>query len=173
MRIASRSHGIITLMKVIHRFAYGALAGLAGAAAMHAFRIAWEAATGSKAEHGIFGFDEEADVNSSRMLCRLLLNERISRSTAQKVGLSLHYLYGALIGGVYAGAAPRLPGMTCGSGSGFGAALWLAGDEIPISLSGISDPGSKSMASHAAALSAHLLYGVVLEQIRSLQKETD
>jgi hypothetical protein len=155
-------------MGLTSKFAYGALAGLAGAAGMHGFRLAWEAAIRRQPKHAVFGFDEEADVNSSQLLCRILLQKTISRSAARKTGMALHYLYGAMIGGSYFVLASRKPQLRSGSGTAFGAVLWLVGDEIPVTLSRISDPRNKSAASHAAAFSAHLLFGAVVEAIHRL-----
>jgi hypothetical protein len=158
-------------MRLASKFACGAFAGLAGAAAMHGFRLAWEAAIRRQPEHAIFGFDEEADVNSSRVLCRILLRRTISRSAARKTGIALHYLYAAMIGGCYFVLASRKPQLRSASGTAFGAVLWLVADEIPITLSRISDPFNKSAASHAAALSAHLLFGAVVEAIHGLSHQ--
>jgi hypothetical protein len=155
-------------MTLISKFGRGALAGFAGALAMHGFRLAWEAATRRQPEYGIFGFDEEADVNSSRLLCRILLRKPISRSAARKTGIALHYLYGAMIGGCYVVLASRRPQIRSGSGTVFGALLWVVGDEIPITFAGLSDPRSKTPASHAAAFSAHLLFGALVDRITEL-----
>lgn len=156
-------------MRLISKFAYGALAGFAGAVAMHGFRLAWEAAARRRSQYGIFGFDEEADVNSSRLFCRLLLRTSISRSAARKTGIALHYLYGAMLGGCYVVLASRKPKIRSGSGTALGAVLWLAGDEIPITLSGISDPRSKTLASHVAAFAANLLFGAIVDRIIELR----
>jgi hypothetical protein len=150
-------------MSLKANIAAGALAGIAGAAAMHVFRLAWERAIGNKPELGIFGFDHEADVNSAQLLSRVLLRREISETAAARAGIALHYSYGAIVGAAYAVSAQRLPQIREGFGAGFGALLWLAGDEIPIAALGISEPRSKSAASHAAALSAHLIFGAVLE----------
>jgi hypothetical protein len=143
----------------------GALAGTAGAMAMHAFRLCWESATGHKPEHGIFGFDREADINSAQLLAKLLLRRNVSESAAERIGISLHYCYGAVVGASYSCIALRTPQARKGFGTAFGMVRWLAGDELPIAILGISDPRSKTAASHAAALAAHLLFGTVVEGV--------
>ena len=143
----------------------GALAGIAGAMAMHAFRLGWESLTAHKPEHGIFGFDREADVHSAQLLVQLLLRRNVSDTVAETIGISLHYCYGAAVGASYSGIALRTPQARKGFGTVFGAVLWLAGDELPISILGISDPRNKTVASHAAAFAAHLLFGTVVEGV--------
>jgi len=140
----------------------GALAGITGAAAMHAFRLLWESATRHEAQRGIFGFDREADIKSARMLNAMVRRRPIPDREAERLGLALHYLYGAALGVGYGALAPRLPQLGKALGLPLGAALWLVADEVPISAAGISNPLRRPPSSHAAALCAHLLFGAVV-----------
>ena len=145
--------------------AFGAVAGLAGSLTMHAFRLVWESGTNNQPELGIFGFDHEADVNATRLLCSSFMEQSISEEKAAKMGLALHYAFGAGIGTLYALLASRKPQVRAGFGTAFGSFVWLFADEIPISVSGISHPMRKKVASHAGALAAHLLFGFTLEAV--------
>lgn len=151
-------------MRVTRTIARGVVAGVAGSLVMHAFRLLWERATDHHSQHAIFGFDHESDVRSVQLLGRVLGTRPVSEKAAAKLGVSMHYGYGTLLGAAYAVARDRGACFPL-SGIKFGALLWLVGDEIPISLSGISHPLKKSTASHSAALAAHLLFGLTLEAL--------
>jgi hypothetical protein len=137
---------------MLRKILYGSLAGLAGSAAMHAFRLFWELEYCDK--DGIFGFDREADVNSARLLYFWISQESLSECHAARVGLALHYAYGAMLGSLYGVTRDRPGRFGKGMASRLGVLLWLCADEIPISLSRISNPFRKSIASHAGALTA-------------------
>jgi uncharacterized membrane protein YagU involved in acid resistance len=68
-----------------------------------------------------------------------------------------------MIGGCYVLLASSTPLIRTGFGTAFGIALWVVGDEIPITLSAISDPRSKTVASLAAAVLAHVIFGAAVE----------
>ena len=143
----------------------GALAGIAGAGAMQWFRVFWLMLVGKNPRHGIFGFDREADVTSVQMLSTALLDRRVPADEAERIALALHYAYGCAAGVFYVLVANRSSAVRTGQGTAFGTLLWLLGDELPISISGISNPLKKSPASHASAFAVHLLFGAVLESI--------
>ena len=138
---------------------------------MHTFRLLWEFAANKRPGHAILGFDREADVNSARLLAWVFLRRTVSEAGARRTGLALHYAYGAMIGAFYAALSSRVPQIRSGQGVAFGALLWLIGDEIPVSVSGISNPFQKMAASHAGALAAHLLFGAAVESIIGVTRQ--
>lgn len=148
----------------MNRLTREALAGLVGSFGMHAFRILWETCA-PEPEDGIFGFDREADINSAQLVSRFVSGRRMNESSASKLGLLLHYLYGPAIVVMYARTAARFSSSQKGKGLPFGVALWALGDELPISLLGISDPKRKSPASHVSAVLAHVIFGTVVVHI--------
>lgn len=151
-------------MPSLRNICAGIAAGLAGSAVMHAFRLAWEPAVSHNGRHTIFGFDREADINAARRAHRLFSPEPLAESAASHLGIAMHYGLGAAFGIFY--VLSDVPAL---SGAKLGALLWLCADEIPISLSGISNPSAKSIASHAGALASHLLFGIaVTETLRAL-----
>jgi len=160
-------------MKLLKNVARGIVAGIAAAGAMHAFRIAWEAIACDSVRDGIFGFDREADIASAQRIHGILLREPLCNESAARLGMTLHYIYGALLGAAYAAASATVPGIADRRGISAGAVLWLAADEIPITLSRISNPLDKSFASHVSALGAHLLYAATLETILRCWSETN
>lgn len=152
----------MAILRVLRR---GLLAGLAGSATMHVFRLGWEAAINSDPQNGIFGFDREADVNSAYVVCDLISRERPSELQAGRIGVALHYVYGAALGAVYALTKTRAPSIARIDTGIVGALLWLGADELPIALLGISDPFRRSVASHGSALVAHLVFAITVDRI--------
>jgi hypothetical protein len=147
----------------------GAAAGLGGALAMHVLAKVWERVTEGRTQDGMFGLDREANVDSIRLFWGTL-----EEDSAERIGYVFHYLYGAAAGAGYAWAAKRVPELRAGSGTAFGAALWVLGDEVPISVLGISNPFKKSADSHLSALGAHLVFGWVTELgIGGLRRKRD
>ncbi len=130
---------------------------------MHAFRLLWERLAGHSPKHGIFGFDYEADVNSVQLLCSAIGVEELQDDVAAKLGLTLHYAYGAALGALYSVFAARRPWVRRGFGTAFGSVLWLIADELPISAAHVSRPFDRSGASHAGALASHLLFGATVD----------
>ncbi len=157
-------------MRVIRGIGQGALAGLIGAAVMHGFRLCWEARVDSS-RHAVFGFDHEADVNAARLVWFCISRENLTEERAAQLGLAMHYALGAMIGSFYAGISAQRGWSGKASGTLLGCLLWLCADEIPISISGISQPFQKSIASHAGALAAHLLFGVTVENALRFRDE--
>jgi len=151
---------------LVRRVGSGVLAGLAGAAAMKAALWLWHSATLDNPRHGAYGLDDQADIDSAKMLSNAIAGIDLSDSTAKAVGVAMHYGYGAGAGALYALLADEEPVIRAGMGTAFGAFLWLTVDEIGVSVTGLSDPRSKSLAAHAAALGVHLLYGWVVETVQ-------
>lgn len=118
---------------------------------------------GHCSRYGTFGLDREADVRSLQLLARTILRRSISEKDAERLAALFHYSYGAFGGLAYPVLSAWFPLLGSGRGVGFGAAIWLLGDELPISALGISDPFRKHAASHLYALLVHLMYGLVVD----------
>jgi hypothetical protein len=147
----------------------GTVAGLAGAAAMHVFRLVWESANRHQREYGVFGFDCEADVRGARWLARGLTGRALGHRSAQRLGLALHYLYGIALGATYAAAETRLNWLSTIHTAPASAVLWLVADEIPVTIAGVSNPLDRRVRSHAGALAAHVVYVATMRQILRLR----
>lgn len=148
---------------VLARGFAGFVGGLAGAWVMQQFRRRWDARPSATPDSGIFGFDQEADINSVDAVCSALSLAPLCERDALKAALVLHYAYGALAGSAYAICRPSFLDDWRSAGLVFGFLLWLAGDEAAMAVTGLSDPRSKSAASHGSAVFAHLLYGVTVD----------
>ena len=136
---------------------------MSGSAAMHVFRRLWESIVSRDNQHTIFGFDHEADVNAARLGYELFFKQALTEDQAERLGISMHYAFGAVLGIVYQFIRPPVY-----SDAAFGAFLWLCADEMPIGASGISDPFAKSTASHTGAFAAHIIFGAVTGYITRL-----
>jgi hypothetical protein len=141
----------------------GALSGLAGAFAMQQFRTNWNTQVAASAHDGVFGLDDEADINSVNLLAKTLCGSRLNERDALRLALVMHYIYGASAGALYEWMANKVDRTAECYGMLYGAVIWLIGDECLMTFSGISDARKKSANSHASALASHLLFGVLLE----------
>jgi hypothetical protein len=150
----------------------GAAGGAIAAFAMQQFVSLWHCTKGQKAEDGAFGLDREADVNAAQKLWHFLFEESLSEAEALKIARMMHYGYSVAASAGYAVLAGKNQAVRAGFGTVYGVVLWLVGDEIGITIMRLSDPRSKSKASHIVALAAHLVFGSVTELSRkSLLKE--
>ena len=131
---------------------------------MHAFRIVWEWANRHQRQHGIFGFDREADIRAAQLLAKQLGRKRLSERTAESVGLALHYLYGSALGAGYAAVQTRIAWLSEVHAVPIAVLLWLFADELPVTIIDISNPCDRSMRSHSSALAAHLIYAATVKQ---------
>lgn len=85
----------------------------------------------------------------------------------QTFGPVVHYAFGGLMGGLYGMAAELRPDVTRGLGTLFGAALFLAADQIVVPALGLSKkPTETPIATHAQELASHLVYGAALDALR-------
>ncbi len=94
------------------------------------------------------------------------------RATAREKevgGSLLHYGFGAVAGAVYGALAQEWPGVTMGKGTAYGAAVWLAADEVAMPMTGFApSPTETPPERHAYALWGHLAFGIALEMTRRL-----
>ncbi len=137
--------------KLLFGAAAGALGGVAMKAVVHF------------ADPDSFGLSANTDAGATRALWRRMHREQVGERTAMQIGAAMHYAFSISTGSVYAASAGRFPVLRAGRGAAFGALLWLIGDEAAMTVSGLEDPLRTSIASHASALGAHVLYGMILD----------
>jgi hypothetical protein len=115
------------------------------------------------------GQGEDATVRAAAKLSRSLFHHGLSKREKKVAGPVMHYGFGALTGAAYGALAEITPGVTRGAGAPFGAAVWLAADEITVPALGLSGPPWEYPPMvHARALGAHLVYGLATEGLRRL-----
>jgi len=86
-----------------------------------------------------------------------------------QAGPMVHYAFGAVVGGIYGGLAEYAPGITTGSGAGFGAVLFAGADLLAVPALGLSgNPAQQPASKLATPFVAHLVYGVATDMMRRL-----
>jgi len=128
----------------------------------------WSGAQGRRErERFIGGEDENATEKVAVAVVEGAFHHELEPEERKSAGQLVHYAYGSVIGGLYGWVAETSGAARIGSGSAFGAALWLAGDEIGIPAFGLSKkPQEYPISVHGSALAAHIVYGVTTEVVR-------
>lgn len=133
----------------------GAIAGAFGGLAMKAVvRLV---------DRNSFGLSARTDAKTTREIWRRMDWPPLSEERDEQLGAALHYGFAIAAGALYAAGAAKFPAMRTGRGAAFGAALWLVGDELAVSASGLEHPLRAPVFSHLSALAAHVLYGIVVD----------
>jgi putative membrane protein len=98
-----------------------------------------------------------------------VFDHKLNDDVKDTVGTAFHYAYGMSMGAVYGAGAEILPEATMGAGMPYGALIWVGADEIVVPALGLSKAADGyPLSIHAAALGAHLVYGLTLESVRSM-----
>lgn len=92
------------------------------------------------------------------------------RSEDKPLGGSIvHYVFGGTVGALYGVLAAQRPAAAAGLGMPFGAAVWMTADEIGMPALGLAKPPTAyPLTDHLSGLSAHLVFGAVMESVRRL-----
>jgi len=146
----------------------GALGGLAASWVMNEFQSLW--ATVSKE---VFNHKEkkssgdDATVKTAKAISQHLLAHRLTEAEKKWTGPAVHYAFGALVGAAYGVLTEVAPVAQRGYGTAYGAAVWLAADEIAVPAFGLGKPPSKNPPSaHIQGLASHLVYGITTDLTR-------
>ncbi|MCU1299472.1 MAG: hypothetical protein JWO91_3750, partial [Acidobacteriaceae bacterium] len=90
----------------------------------------------------------------------------------KKAGPAVHYLFGAMMGGLYGAGAEHIPSITLGEGVPFGTVVFLGADEIAVPALGLSGPPQDyPLSTHAYAWASHIVYGVSTEVVRKYVRQ--
>jgi putative membrane protein len=159
----------------------GALGGIAGSWAMVRFN---HMVGGSDEDGGSHGHrrrhaspndtdgtisDEPASSQTASRASEALRGRPLDERERQQAGPWFHYAFGALAGALYGAVAERQPAAAAGAGVPFGAAVWLAADEIGLPAAGLArNPATYPLSRHAAALGTHIVFGLTVEGVRRL-----
>ena len=105
--------------------------------------------------------DEPATATVGRLAYVGVTGEEPSKEQGARLGTAVHWTYGLAVGGLFGVLRARVHAGSVAAGLGYGAALWLLGDEVAVPLLGLSaGPAAYPPAVHAEALGAHLVYGL-------------
>lgn len=157
----------------------GAIAGAAGTFVMNYAHQAWtrieeyvplpeeEEDEDSENGDGEEESDEPTTTRAAEKIFEALFDDELDEDQKPVAGQIMHWAMGVGSGAAYGALTSAVPIAGTGFGIPFGAALWVVADEIAVPLSGLSDPPQEVPAStHAEALFAHLIYGVVTDLTR-------
>jgi putative membrane protein len=111
---------------------------------------------------------EDATMKAADTLVRTATGgRRLSREGKRKGGPFVHYSFGALMGGLYGGAAEFSPAARKGFGTAFGTALFAGADMVAVPAFHLSRPNSEQISvTLAPPFAAHLVYGATTELVR-------
>jgi putative membrane protein len=154
----------------------GAAGGLAGAWTMNLFQSVLSEFIKSDEQNGSAKANDAGDdatVKTANAITTAVFDHSLTKNEKKGAGPAVHYAFGASMGGMYGMAAEVAPNATVGFGLGFGAALWLAADEVMVPALGLAKPPNQTPAAqHALALASHLVYGLTTELTRRIVRQT-
>jgi putative membrane protein len=166
-------------IKLLGGLAAGAIGGIVATWALDKYQEGALQAT-RRAEHAIdaepvlsrqqedqLRGQERAHAEAAQRLAKSAFGKSLNRTQRRNAAPLMHYAVGALAGGVYGLTAEFLPVVRSGYGTGYASLLFVGGSEAL--LPGLDlGPGPQKIpaAIHAGGLSAHLIYGAVLETTR-------
>ena len=115
---------------------------------------------------------EPATETVGRLSYEKIMKREPSEQRRGQLGQAVHWGYGMAMGALFGVLERRMPGNDMGAGLGYGAALWLLGDELAVPLLGLSEgPTAHPPRVHAQALGAHLVYGLTTgAALRALER---
>ena len=143
----------------------GVLAGGAASAAMDQYWGLVERVPGERPEQQPRqGGGQQKDEPSTQIiadrLSEAVTGKEVPREAKPAAGVAVHYLTGALQGGLFGIVAALRPHTGFLAGLLYGVAIWLFLDEITLRALNIApDPATVPKRIHAEALGAHLVYG--------------
>jgi len=173
-----------TLSNAALGMAAGAAAGLFGAWVMNRFQAASKRLLGreelSERAHspkqngrpailteGSDRPDKPANVLVAEKIGKRLLDRDLEPSEKDLGAQLVHYGFGLSAGAAYGILREFVPTVAAGSGSAFGAAVWLLADITTLPAVGLSDGfDGYRLSKHAYSLGAHVVYGLATEAAR-------
>jgi len=142
----------------------GVAAGLVASAAMAAFQ---SSARPLLPDQG--GDADPATVKAADAASEAAIGDPVPEPYREKAGMAVHYIVGGVLGGIYGVLAEYRPEARAGFGSAYGIATAALLDEAAVSAAGLAPPPAEtSLATHAYGAASHLVYGWVLEGVRTL-----
>ncbi len=142
----------------------GVAAGLVASAAMAAFQ-----AQAQKLLPDNGGEEDPATVKAADAASEAVIGDPVPEPYREAAGQAVHYVTGAVLGGIYGLIAEYKPEASAGFGSAYGIATAALLDEAATSAAGLAPPPTETpLATHAYSGASHLVYGWVLEGVRAL-----
>jgi putative membrane protein len=144
----------------------GAVAGLAAAFVMTRFHQALSGGgvTGAQepqSDKPVEGTDD-APMKAADQVAQMVAGRHLThREKTQMGGPAMHYAFGAVAGALYGAMREVKPGSPFASGGPYGAAVWIAADQLGLPVTGLSPWPLRSYpaATNARHFASHLVYG--------------
>ena len=141
----------------------GVAAGLVASAAMAVFQAQAQKLLPESGE------GDPATVKAADVASEAVIGDPVPEPYREPAGQMVHYVAGAVIGGIYGVLTEYRPEARSGFGGAYGIATAALLDEAAVPAMGLA-PASEDtpLAAHAYGAASHLVYGWVLEGIRAL-----
>jgi len=142
----------------------GIAAGVVASAAMAAFQ--------TQAQKLLPATDGDADpatIKAADAVSEAVIGDPVPEPYREPAGQAVHYIAGAVIGGIYGVLTEYRPEASAGFGSAYGVATAALLDEAAVPAASLAPaPEETPLAHHAYGAASHLVYGWVLEGVRWL-----
>ena len=139
----------------------GIAAGLAAALVMNLFQSALARAVARNQS------SETAATKAADAVSEEVAGVPVKARFKKSADTLLHYVTGAVAGGVYGLVGGIAPGLMFGRGLLYGALVWAIADEGLVRVLGLAPPPKQvKLAEHGFGLSAHLVFGLALDFFR-------
>ena len=144
----------------------GLVGGLIGAGVMSAGHAAITTVLGRVPAPGATQ-EEDATVKVADRLSRMVRGRPLDPSEKPAAGHVVHYGFGAGMGLLYGAAAVAVPAVTVGSGTAFGAAVWLGAHAIVVPALGLArSPLQQPLSKEAIEFILHIAFGLTVGLVR-------
>lgn len=142
----------------------GVAAGLVASAAMAAVQHAAEKLLPEDGKDA-----DPATVKAADKVSEALTDAPVPEAYREQAGMAVHYVTGAVLGGIYGVLTEYQPEASAGFGSAYGIATSALLDEGAVPAAGLAPgPEGTPLAVHAYGAASHLVFGIVLEGVRWL-----
>lgn len=140
----------------------GIAAGLVASAAMAAFQAAAQPLVPESDE-------DPSTVKAADAVSKATTGAKVPAPYREPAGQMVHYIAGAVMGGIYGVLTEYRPEASTGFGSAYGIATSTLLDEAAVPALDLGPtPDEARVESHIYGVAAHLVYGIVLEGVRRL-----
>ena len=142
----------------------GMVAGLVAAAAMAAFQ-----SQAQKLLPDEGGEDDPATVKAADKVSEAVTGDPVPEPYREASGQAVHYITGAVLGGIYGVITEYRSEASAGFGSAYGVITSALLDETLVPAADLGPgPSETPLATHAYGAVSHLVFGWVLEGVRAL-----
>ncbi|UZK64860.1 DUF1440 domain-containing protein [Sphingomonas sp. M1-B02] len=142
----------------------GVAAGLVASAAMAAFQSRAQKLLPDEGGDG-----DPATVKAADAASEAIAGDPVPAPYRKPAGQAVHYLVGGVLGGIYGVLTEYRPAARAGFGSAYGIATAALIDEVAVPAVGLgAAPDEVPLATHFYGAASHLVYGWVLEGVRTL-----